>query len=196
MAADPALDVVLTDMHMPGGLEGRALAERMVAARTGETLLIGMSGSHPAQSEIELFDTFLVKPFHTNEFTAAVKEAATRARSGHGAAATKASVRTERTGVVDEKIFASLGATLPAGQLRELYALTLSDVRERLTKMEALLAAGDVDQVRREAHAIKGACGMVGAAELRELAAATEGGSVGSPCGVRAAGAYSGHKII
>ena len=180
IAAGPAFDVVLTDLHMPGGLEGRALAERLVEARTGDTLLIAMSGSQPAQKDVELFDGFVNKPFHTEGFTAVVAEAVKRASGGSGAAAAKTAAHAERTGVVDEKIFASLGATLPAGQLRELYDLTLRDVRERLEKMEACLAAGDVDQVRREAHAIKGACGMVGAAELRELAAAAEGGSPGS----------------
>jgi CheY-like chemotaxis protein len=180
IAAGPPPDVVLTDLHMPGGLEGRGLAEQLAAARSGPMLLIGMSGNHPAQSDIELFDAFLNKPFPTEGFSAAVEQARLRHASGQGAIATRQAATAHREGVVDEKIFTSLGATLPAAQLRELYELTLRDVRERVIRMQASLAAGDVDQVRREAHAIKGACGMVGAAELRELAAAAEGGSAGS----------------
>jgi HPt (histidine-containing phosphotransfer) domain-containing protein len=50
--------------------------------------------------------------------------------------------------------------------------------------MHAALAAGDLDTVRREAHAIKGGCGMVGAGELYALAAATEGGTASGSMGM------------
>lgn len=182
--ADEPPDVVLTDLHMPG-LEGRELAERLLAARPAGTLLIGMSGSRPTSFEIDAFDAFLHKPFQTSGFTDAVNKAEARRNrpeksAGSEAAGVARAVATSTAGVLDERIFTSLAMTLPTSQLRELYDLTLRDVRERLEKMQASRIAGDMDQVRREAHAIKGACGMVGAAELRELATKVEGGSAGS----------------
>jgi HPt (histidine-containing phosphotransfer) domain-containing protein len=55
--------------------------------------------------------------------------------------------------------------------------MTLDDMRLRLDRMAAAAQRGDLADVRSEAHAIKGGCGMVGAFELQQLAAATEGGS-------------------
>jgi HPt (histidine-containing phosphotransfer) domain-containing protein len=63
---------------------------------------------------------------------------------------------------------------LPPQQLRELYQLTIDDVQQRLERMAAALAQGNFAECRAEAHAIKGSCGMVGAAELNALAAQME----------------------
>jgi CheY-like chemotaxis protein len=181
--ADDPPDVVLTDLHMPG-LEGRELAERLLEVRPAKTLLIGMSGSRPTNFEIDAFDAFLHKPFQTSAFAEAANKAEARrvqpASGGQTEASAPDSAAPRSADVLDEKIFNSLAMTLPASQLRELYELTLRDVRERLELMNASRKAGNLDQVRREAHAIKGACGMVGAAELRELATKVEGGSAGN----------------
>jgi HPt (histidine-containing phosphotransfer) domain-containing protein len=61
--------------------------------------------------------------------------------------------------------------------LHELYRVTIDDVLTRAARMEVSLDDGDVATARREAHAVKGACGMVGAAELYALAAAAEAGA-------------------
>jgi HPt (histidine-containing phosphotransfer) domain-containing protein len=78
---------------------------------------------------------------------------------------------------LQERTFAQLRSKLGDGQLRELYGMTLDDVQMRLKRIAAAAERGDSAVVRQEAHTIKGSCGMVGAAELQELAAATEGGS-------------------
>ena len=79
--------------------------------------------------------------------------------------------------VLDQRIFDQLQAALGSGPLRELYEMTANDVHSRLSRMHASLALGDQEEIRREAHAIKGGCSMVGAIELSRLAAGIEGGS-------------------
>ncbi len=63
---DGRSDVLLTDMVMPGGVDGRMLGRSVVAARP-ETRVIYMSGytEHPAlrAEPLGADDTFLQKPF-------------------------------------------------------------------------------------------------------------------------------------
>ena len=166
-------DVVLTDLHMPG-LQGHALASRLLGLRTPGTVLVGMSGSYPSEEEKRLLDYFLQKPFSPEQFEEALRVARTQRTGGPQAMAPEAA---DGTAVLDEAIFTRLAETLPNAQLRELYTLTLDDVQGRVTRMLDGAASGEIADVRREAHAIKGSCGMVGARELYSLAATTEGGT-------------------
>lgn len=183
------LDVVLCDIHMPG-LRGGDLAvtlaqERTLGTLAPDTLLLGMSGSAPDAAEARLFDAFLHKPFTVEDLADAIEHA----RLAITQATTQEEEREqsfsslERTSSVssapplDDRTFSQLQSQLDEAQLRQLYEMTLADVRMRLERMAASAANGDNAAVRREAHAIKGGCGMVGAAELQDLAAATEGGS-------------------
>jgi CheY-like chemotaxis protein len=191
--------IVLCDIHMPG-LGGSELATALIATRkTGvlptETLLLGMSGSAPDREESELFDYFLQKPFTLEDFADAVER--TRAQRGPRTGGAEddgiggeTSPRTMGNGrasgaslpplarpPLEERTFAQLRSKLSDDQLRQLYAMTLADVQMRLEQMAVAAKNGDTAAVRHEAHAIKGGCGMVGAFELQELAAATEGGS-------------------
>jgi CheY-like chemotaxis protein len=166
------IDFVLTDMHMPG-VQGAALAERLREMIAPETLLIGMSGSEPNAEERQVFRAFLEKPFSVEAFAKAIR----KARSAvDGPESGKIQVAHE-TVVLDEAIFGKLEAMIPAAQLRELYRITLVDVKQRLERMRQAAQSGDIAEYRAEAHAIKGGCGMVGAGELSSLAAAAEGGS-------------------
>ncbi len=75
---------------------------------------------------------------------------------------------------LDETIYAQLASAMPAKQLHEMYAMCLNDARSRIANMRALAADRDDAQFMREAHAIKGSCGMLGATELHRIAAALE----------------------
>ena len=60
--ASSQFDVVLTDVHMPGGLTGVDLA-RIVKREKSSVAVVVMSGLHkPAIDEGDLFDAFLTKP--------------------------------------------------------------------------------------------------------------------------------------
>lgn len=177
-------DLVLTDLHMPE-LEGEQLARTLRSALNARTLLIGMSGSLALKAERDALDAFVPKPFDLTQLEQAMKTAQDRrAAVAHEepasgpAATTSAQTASEpEVSVLNETIFASMGKLLPMQQLIELYSLTLKDVHKRHERIEASAAEGDLAAVKREAHAIKGACGMVGAAELQALADTIEGGT-------------------
>jgi len=169
------IEMMLVDLHMPG-VQGAELAERLRAASAPGTLLIGMSGSELKREDAALFDGFLRKPFTVEEF----KRTVGAAEGAEPAQAMKADA--QGVAVLDDVIFGKLAAILPKVQLRELYRITVEDVQRRLEKMRGAAKRGDMAAVHAEAHAIKGGCGMVGAAELSELATELENSSeVGNP---------------
>ena len=76
--------------------------------------------------------------------------------------------------VLDEKIYRQLAGSMPAKQLHQMYKMCVRDVRERIALMRTLMAAHDAARFEREAHAIKGGCGMLGATQLYGMAAELE----------------------
>lgn len=179
LVAEPGndFDVVLTDLQLPG-LRGSALGAAIRKVLRPSTLLLGMSGTMPPEHERANFDAFLLKPFTVEDFAGAV--AAAKAKSAPPAVvdlpAATAEIPDEP--ILDENIFGRMGEQLTPEQLRQLYELTVDDVARRVALMRGFENAGDSDGVRREAHSIKGGCGMVGAAELYRLAAKKETGSL------------------
>lgn len=173
-------DVVLCDIQMPG-MRGGELATALLDARTHGTLaentvLLAMSGSALRDEESGSFDGFLRKPFMISDFAEAVASA--RSRRPDSAIETNAdefSANGRRP--LDDAIFEQLRTKIGGDTLRQLYDMTLADVRTRLGRIATAAGSGDQPTVRQEAHTIKGSCGMVGATELQALAAATEGGS-------------------
>jgi CheY-like chemotaxis protein len=180
--ASEDIDVVLCDLHLPD-LRADELGSRLLAARAPSTLLVAMSATPMTPQDIPAFDAFLLKPFQLGDLTAVVADVRQKmSASGSEAASGPESLEAEAADEgapppLDSAIFATLSATLPASQLLELYAMTVQDVTQRVERMGAAIAVGDYEQYRREAHAIKGGCGMVGAVELRELASQAEGGA-------------------
>jgi CheY-like chemotaxis protein len=82
---------------------------------------------------------------------------------------------TSETGpVLNETIYQQLAVSMPAQQLREMYTMCVNDARERIAGMRKFAAHHDAAKFTREAHAIKGGCGMLGATELHRMAAKLE----------------------
>jgi CheY-like chemotaxis protein/HPt (histidine-containing phosphotransfer) domain-containing protein len=90
--------------------------------------------------------------------------------------------------VLNEAVYRKLAASMPAQQLAEVYAMCVSDARRRIAAMRRMLAAGDLARFVREAHAIKGGCGLLGANELYAMAAQLESADLqkGESAAVRA----------
>jgi len=179
----PRPDVILCDIQMPG-MRGGELAKTLAAARAHGTLpvssvILAMSGSSPAADELQYFDGLLRKPFSVADFTHAVEQAQRQTvdRIFTETEPPSAHTSTGRIPPLDDKIFEQLKSKIESGPLRQLYDMTLEDVRARLGRIAEAAQLGDQLIVRQEAHTIKGSCGMVGALELQALAAATEGGS-------------------
>jgi CheY-like chemotaxis protein len=182
LAPDEMPTVVLTDLKMPG-LSSTALALRLRLVCRRSTVLLAMSGSEPAK-QAEAYDVFLAKPFDVAGFAAAVQ----RVRDGLDGKASSSAVASVSEGqsasvrVLDEAIYTKLFSVMGVAQLPQLYTLFLEDAKERVARMGTAAAGNDIDTFTREAHAIKGGCGMLGATELYSLASRMEtGGFACSP---------------
>jgi len=179
---EPKPSIILCDIQMPG-MRGGELANALTAMRADGTLpsssvILAMSGSSPRPDELRSFDGLLRKPFSVADFTRAVEQA--RTRSSDRVVVEEESPAAEdpaRKPPVDDKIFEQLRSKVGNDLLRQMYEMTLEDVRARLGRIATAAKSGDEATIRQEAHTIKGSCGMMGALELQALATATEGGS-------------------
>ena len=181
-ASEHKPDVILCDIQMPG-MRGGQLANALADARAkgtlpAETVILAMSGSAPrAADESQFFDGFLHKPFSIPDFAQAITDARTRAPRSEVTAEPSTEPSSSGRPPLDDAIFEQLKSKIGTESVRQLYEMTVDDVRARVDRIGAAADRGDHATVRQEAHTIKGSCGMVGALELQALAAATEGGS-------------------
>jgi CheY-like chemotaxis protein len=157
-------EVVLTDIQMPG-TAGDELAERLRSLCGAGTMLLAMSGSELEEGVGREFDGFLLKPFTMETLTAAISGDLIR---GENSLAGTDGV------VLDEGVYAKLAGSMRDSQLEELYALCRKDAEVRVERMRRAASGGDDATYRKEAHALKGGCGMVGAVELQRLATSME----------------------
>lgn len=162
-AADLTPEIVLTDMQMPGTV-GAELAGQLRSVCGAGTTLLAMSGSQPDEGATRGFDGFLMKPFTMTQLAAALAD-------GTGEVELEA-VRPAT--VLNEAVYEKLAQSMKSGQLEQLYTLCLADAEKRIAAMRLAASKGDDVGYRREAHAIKGGCGMVGANELQTIATAME----------------------
>ncbi|MBB5341920.1 Hpt domain-containing response regulator [Tunturiibacter gelidoferens] len=162
--ARPLPEVVLTDMQMPG-TAGDELARRLRGLCGTGSLLLAMSGSELEDGTGQEFDGFLLKPFTMETLARAISRGSARADEGSSGA---------KGGVLDEGVYGKLSQSMRRSQLEQLYALCLKDAEARIGKMRRATSDGNDAAYRKEAHAIKGGCGMVGAVELQRLATSME----------------------
>jgi CheY-like chemotaxis protein len=158
-------EVVLTDMQMPG-IAGVELALQLRSLYGSQITLLAMSGSEPKRNDKLAFDGFLLKPFTVDQLAATISGCAPRTD--------EKTSDDDRGNILNQTIYQKLSGSLRAAQIEQLYTLCLQDIGKRLSEMERAAAASDDAAYRREAHAIKGSCGMVGAIELQKLATLME----------------------
>ncbi len=158
-ALDPTQ--LLTDLQMPG-ITGRSLAAK-VRSLCGEKIpILAISGSEADGELLEGFDGFLRKPFSMEKLHESL------ARIGeplHEKPLPSPSVP-----VLDPYTYQRLSGSMSREKLQQLYRLCLDDSQHRIGKLRQAVDQGDDAACRREAHAIKGGCRMVGAMELGALA--------------------------
>lgn len=192
---DP-VSVVLTDLQMPG-LAGAELSAALRSLCGPATVLLAMSGSDVPDGTAAAFDGFLLKPFRVRELAEAVQRCRVRNGDPHSSGETSSKPAPTSnngmgaqphyashgqtsaapqavTGALDERIYRQLSDAMPGPQLHQMYGMCLEDVRRRLGEMRRLAEAQQADQFTRQAHAIKGGCGMLGASELYSMAADLE----------------------
>jgi CheY-like chemotaxis protein len=178
--SESAPDLVLADVQLPG-ICGAPLARKLRRACGPTTILLAMSGSQPPAKAIALFDGFLLKPFKMEQVAAAISARKNQPAAPHARPSESAAADPTGTGpVLDETIYGQLASSIPAPQLQEMYSMCVNDARKRIAGMRKLAAAHDDARFMREAHAIKGGCGMLGATELHRMAARLEAGGPGA----------------
>ncbi len=170
-------DVILMDAQMPG-LSGTGLIAEL-RARSRATL-IAMSGSNAPGEVAAAADGFLLKPFGAEELGRLLEKREAQSRPA----------RAEGTldgPVVNAETLGQLRGMMPEKAVRQILAAVVADLAKRQAALEAAVAKGDMAEVRRIGHAIKGGCGMAGAsqaarvgARLEALGAKMGGGSGGN----------------
>jgi CheY-like chemotaxis protein len=165
--ARPLPQVVLADLQMPG-TTGNELAMRLRSLCGPATVLLAMSASAPDNGSAGEFNGFVLKPFPMEALAAAIV--------GGTAGAAKAAKPSNgpNAAVLDEAVYRKLAGSMRRSQVEQLYSLCLSDAETRLAGMRRAASDGDDATYKKEAHAIKGSCGMVGAIELQTLATSME----------------------
>lgn len=156
--------VILSDLQMPG-LSGARLAAELCAVCDQRPFVIAMTAT-PGNEVPAGFDALLVKPFAASEVRRICALLPSAGHMHHPASDEAASIRIES--------LQRLLEAMTTEQVRSLYNFALTDAELRVTRMEAAAHAGDDDAYRKDAHALKGSCGMIGAERLRNLAAIAE----------------------
>ena len=178
LAAGLAADVLLIDAQMPG-LSGVPLLEALRVQSPARLCLI--SASRPGESLLDAADGFLQKPFTAGELRVRLDELA-RARAVESgrrtvpAATPQAARKTmaAELSVVRPDTLAQLRSMMPAASVRQIYAAVADDLGARLVALEAALGEGNLSEVGRIGHAIKGGSGMAGAAQVAAIGARLE----------------------
>ena len=170
--------VILTDVQMPG-LSGAELASQLRCRCGDGMVLLGMSGSRPAPAILEAFDGFLMKPFTMQDLATTLDACAQTALPATPqtilqTTAPLSATNTSSRPSLDEATYRQMSNMMPRQQVHQLYAMALQDVEKRMAAMRMAAERGDTAEYLREAHAIKGGCGMIGALELQSLAAYVE----------------------
>jgi CheY-like chemotaxis protein len=183
-------DLILSDMQMPG-TTGAALATEFRSLIGSSAVLLAMSGSEPGQDAVSNFDGFLMKPFNVVELAETYERVLRqrgqtqprRARSSSkvvsissspaepAASGEKAAAASP---VLNDRIYEQLTRAMPQPQLKEMYTLCINDARERIGRMRGSAAEQDSARFVREAHAIKGSAGMLGATQIHTMASDLE----------------------
>jgi HPt (histidine-containing phosphotransfer) domain-containing protein len=116
------------------------------------------------------FDDLLIKPFTPGDLLQCCEGLWSGKSSGR--------IKTPQSLAMKPSIaiatFDRMKSSMPLPQLRALYDFALSDAESRIVRLSTATEIGDDISYRREAHALKGSCGMIGAVRLGSLAAVAE----------------------
>jgi CheY-like chemotaxis protein len=157
-------DVILMDSQMPG-LSGTQLIGELRARSHARIYVI--SGSNSPPDVRAAADGFLLKPFSAEAFHKLLEGSMPESAPDQ---------RDPNEPVINPEILAQFRKLMPETAVRQVYESVVSDLARRIEALAAAIAEGDIAEVRRIGHAIKGGCGMAGAAEAASLGARLECG--------------------
>ncbi len=154
--------VILMDAQMPG-LSGK----KLIAELRGRTRarIFTISGSDAPPELADAADGFLLKPFNV--------ESLRKLLAGTQSEAAPTLIEPNEP-VVSVEVLAQLRRVMPESAVRQIYSVVVADLGGRIEALGAAIAKGDVAEIRRIGHAIKGGCGMAGALQAARLGALLE----------------------
>jgi len=158
--------VILTDAQMPG-LSGKELIAEL--RRTSKATIYAISGSEPPQEFIAAVDGFLLKPFDIKALRKLI--------DGRKPEVMASRLDPDKP-VVNADVLAQFRKMMPESAVRQVYTAVVADLNTRIEALGAAIAKGDTAEVRRLGHAIKGGCGMAGAAQAAHIGALFEATSL------------------
>ena len=124
-----------------------------------------MSGSQPTEAVIAAADGFLLKPFAMDALRALL--------DGRTIESTASYVDDDEPAICHETL-AQLQSMMSEKAVGEIFAAAVTDLDLRIGRLEAAIARQDRAEIGRIGHAIKGGCGMAGAAKAARLGALLE----------------------
>lgn len=158
--------VVLLDTQLPG-LSGPELIGKL--RQLGQDEIVLISGTTPSDELIAAADGFLLKPFGPEDLQKLLGQ--------HRPKIDQPDSTGSDEPVINPTTLSQFRQLMPESTVREIYSAMINDLHKRLDVLEKAIAAGDVEQVRRVGHAIKGGCGMAGAVQAARLGARLESNS-------------------
>ncbi len=158
-------DVILMDAQLPG-LSGVELINSIRAQ--SKARIIAISGSEPSPELRSAANGFLLKPFGVDALEKLLAGSVKVSASG------VPSRLNLNEPVISPETLAQFRGMMPASAVHEIYATVVADLNKRVQTLEAAVAKGNGDEVRRIGHAIKGGCGMAGVLQAARLGALFE----------------------
>ncbi len=170
-----AFDAVLMDVQMPV-VDGEEATRRIRALPppANRVAIIAVTAHAMAGAREEFLalgmDDYLAKPIDPGMLLGKLAALSTEPSAGTGSGEPGATV-------LDYSQLEALGSHLPADDVHQLLALFLEGLDAQVSTIEALLAAGDLATLAREAHSLAGAASNYGALKLSHLAREIEAAS-------------------
>jgi CheY-like chemotaxis protein len=158
-------DVILMDAQMPG-LSGAELIGQLRTRSTAR--IIAISGSNPPDQVTAAVDGFLLKPFGIAALQKLITDSVKVSASG------TPSRLDHSQPVISGETLTQFRGMMPEPAVREIYTAVIGDLKKRSQSLEAAIAKGNRDEVRRIGHAIKGGCGMAGVMQAARIGALFE----------------------
>lgn len=154
--------VILMDAQMPG-LSGSELIAKLRSSSSARIYVV--SGSRPPQELTAASDGLLIKPFTPDQ----LHNLLDAHQSPPGLTLLDPS-----DPIVSNDILAQFRKLMPEAAVRQIYAAVVADLSGRIEALASAIERGDLAEIRRIGHAIKGGCGMAGAVQAAHLGAMLE----------------------